>query len=221
MNWTVWWLFVPVETVLCLTPGPAVLLVLATALRRGPRASVASTLGILSANSIYFALSATGLGAVLLASYRIFFLIKWAGAAYLIYLGVKALLSKSGAFDNPEAAAGSIRSSPRLFMDGLLLQLSNPKAFSSRRCCRNSSIPKATWSCRCWFSGSPVSSSRAWCSCPTAWRREGRRQWPGSRAMHAGPTAFQECYSSARAAGWPLCGGHDRKAHARANQHYR
>jgi len=128
MNWTVWWLFVPVETVLCLTPGPAVLLVLATALRRGPRASIASTLGILSANSIYFALSATGLGAVLLASYRIFFLIKWAGAAYLIYLGVKALLSKSGTFGNPEAATGFTRSAPRLFLDGLLLQLSNPKA---------------------------------------------------------------------------------------------
>jgi homoserine/homoserine lactone efflux protein len=128
MNWTVWWLFVPVETVLCLTPGPAVLLVLATALRRGPRASIASTLGILSANTIYFALSATGLGALLLASYRIFFLIKWAGAAYLIYLGVKALLSKSGTFGNPEAAAQSSRSSPRLFMDGLLLKLSNPKA---------------------------------------------------------------------------------------------
>jgi homoserine/homoserine lactone efflux protein len=128
MNWTVWWLFVPVETVLCLTPGPAVLLVLATALRRGPRASIASTIGILSANSIYFALSATGLGAVLLASYRIFFLIKWAGAAYLIYLGVKALLSKSGAFGNPEVAGASTRSAPQLFMDGLLLQLSNPKA---------------------------------------------------------------------------------------------
>jgi homoserine/homoserine lactone efflux protein len=128
MNWTLWWLFVPTELVLCLTPGPAVLLVLATALRRGPGASAASTLGILAANTIYFALSATGLGAVLLASYRIFFLVKWAGAAYLIYLGVRALVSKADTLDKPEAAAGAGRSFQRLFMDGLLLQLSNPKA---------------------------------------------------------------------------------------------
>ena len=127
MNWTLWWLFVPTDIVLCLTPGPAVLLVLATALRRGPRPSVASTLGILSANAIYFALSATGLGALLLASYRIFFLVKWAGAAYLIYLGVKALMLKSSALDDPQSTPGA-RSFRRLFADGLLLQLSNPKA---------------------------------------------------------------------------------------------
>ena len=128
MNWTLWWLFIPVETVLCLTPGPAVLLVLATALRRGPRASVFSMFGILSANTIYFALSATGLGAVLLASYRIFFLVKWAGAAYLIYLGVRALLSKSSSLGGSEVAREGSRSAWRLIGDGLLLQLSNPKA---------------------------------------------------------------------------------------------
>jgi len=127
MNWTLWWLFVPVDTVLCLTPGPAVLLVLATALRRGPGPSIAATLGILSANSIYFTLSATSLGALLLASYRLFFLVKWIGAVYLIVLGVKALLSNAlpGV---PESEARISRSSWRLFADGLLLQLSNPKA---------------------------------------------------------------------------------------------
>ena len=93
-----------------LTPGPAVLLVLATALRRGSRPSVAPTLGILSANSIYFAISATSLG-----------------AAYLVYLGVKALLAKSSPLGDPQGATGG-RSFRRLYADGFLLQLSNPKA---------------------------------------------------------------------------------------------
>ncbi|MEO8009083.1 MAG: LysE family translocator, partial [Betaproteobacteria bacterium] len=128
MNWTLWWLFVPMETLLCLTPGPAVLLVLATALRRGTGAGAMSTLGILTANSIYFALSATGLGALLLASYRIFFLVKWAGAAYLIYLGVRALLAKSPEPGDVGTTGPGSRFAGRLFLDGLLLQLSNPKA---------------------------------------------------------------------------------------------
>jgi homoserine/homoserine lactone efflux protein len=127
MNWALWWVFIPTVILLDLTPGPAVLLVLATALRRGPRPSVAATLGILSANSIYFAISATSLGALLLASYRIFFLVKWAGAAYLVYLGVKALLSKSSPLGGPQGMPGA-RSFRRIYADGLLLQLSNPKA---------------------------------------------------------------------------------------------
>jgi threonine/homoserine/homoserine lactone efflux protein len=127
MNWNLWWVYVPTDTLLCLTPGPAVLLVLATALRRGFGPSVRSTLGILSANGCYFAISATGVGAILLASYRVFSLVKWIGAAYLIVLGLKALLEKSSPLQVSEGASGA-RSGGRLFLDGFLLQLSNPKA---------------------------------------------------------------------------------------------
>jgi homoserine/homoserine lactone efflux protein len=76
-----WLLFCVTETVLCFTPGPAVLLVLSLSLTTGAGAGVGASLGILAANAFYFLLSATGVGAVLLASYELFFLIKWIGAA--------------------------------------------------------------------------------------------------------------------------------------------
>ena len=62
MTWTTWWLFLVTETALCLTPAPAVCLVLAKALAVGARRSVASSGGILAANAAYFVLSATSLG---------------------------------------------------------------------------------------------------------------------------------------------------------------
>jgi threonine/homoserine/homoserine lactone efflux protein len=83
MPFQTWALFCATETVLCFTPGPAVLLVVSLALTRGARAGLAGSLGILVANAVYFILSATGIGAVLLASWQLFSLINWLGAAYL------------------------------------------------------------------------------------------------------------------------------------------
>ena len=91
----VWVLFLITETVLCVTPGPAVLLVLWQGLARGTGASVWANLGILGGNAVYFALSATGFGAVLLASYEVFSLIRWVGAAYLVWLGVMTFVGKA------------------------------------------------------------------------------------------------------------------------------
>src|SRR5437764_773295 len=105
MDWTIWWAFAITSVILALTPGPAVLIVLATALRSGAGAGVRATLGILSANATYFALSATSIGALLAASYGLFFWIKWLGAAYLVYLGLKALLAKSSMLIAPSESA--------------------------------------------------------------------------------------------------------------------
>ncbi len=127
MTWATWWLFLVTEFVLCLTPGPAVCLVLAKALSVGPRRSIASSLGILAANAAYFALSATSLGAILVASSRLFFAIKWIGALYLVYLGLRALFGRAPVVAGAPESLSNDRKW-RLFADGFLLQASNPKA---------------------------------------------------------------------------------------------
>lgn len=127
MRWEVWLLFVATEAVLSLSPGPAVLYVLSQAIQRGPGKSVWASWGILTSNAMYFILSATSLGAVIAASYRLFFLIKWTGAAYLVYLGISSFFGKSSVMSLPEAKA-NVRSGPRILRDGFLLQAANPKA---------------------------------------------------------------------------------------------
>src|SRR5579863_7876406 len=94
MTWQVWLAYVAVEFALCVTPGPAVLFVVAQALSGGVGRSAGAGAGIVAGNSLYYLLSATGLGALLLASYELFFAVKWLGAAYLVYLGLRALLSR-------------------------------------------------------------------------------------------------------------------------------
>ena len=121
MTWQIWLLFVMTEAVLSMTPGPAVLYVLAQAIRRGPGQSVWASWGILSANALYFVLSATSLGAVIVASYKLL------GAAYLVYLGLRSFFGKSSILSLPEATPSS-RSGPRILRDGFLLQSANPKA---------------------------------------------------------------------------------------------
>ncbi|HEX6805097.1 MAG TPA: LysE family translocator [Terriglobales bacterium] len=127
MTWQIWLLFVATEAVLSLTPGPAVLYVLSQAVKRGPGKSVWASGGILSANAIYFVLSATSLGAVIVASYKLFFLVKWVGAAYLVYLGVSSFFGKASILALPEGDGGA-SSGPRILRDGFFLQAANPKA---------------------------------------------------------------------------------------------
>ena len=115
------------ELVLCLTPGPAVLLIVSQSLKDGLRASLRGALGILAGNTIYFVLSALGLGALLLASATLFNIIKWAGAAYLVVMGLKMLFAKRRT-EGADRDNAQPKRSVRLFSEGLLTQLSNPKA---------------------------------------------------------------------------------------------
>jgi homoserine/homoserine lactone efflux protein len=125
MTLATWLLFCATETILCFTPGPAVLLVVSVALTRGARSGLAASLGILVGNAFYFLLSATSIGAILLASSELFFLIRWLGAAYLIWLGLHMLLARSSASlaDGPPS-----RRRVGSFAQGLITQGANPKA---------------------------------------------------------------------------------------------
>jgi len=126
VNWDTYWLYVLTEVALSLSPGPAVMLIIACCLAHGARRSTWASLGILSANAIYFAISATALGAVLATSREFFTAVKWIGAAYLVYVGLSALFGRPSPITVSKATA---RSSARrdLYLAGLTLQLANPK----------------------------------------------------------------------------------------------
>jgi homoserine/homoserine lactone efflux protein len=131
MTWATWGWFLLTEVLLDLSPGPAVLAVTGTALRFGLRRSLLTTAGILTANATFFALSAAGLGAMLLASHRLFLVIKWVGAVYLVYLGAAALLGRGHAASDQSDPAEHARdtvSAWSTWRNGLILQAANPKA---------------------------------------------------------------------------------------------
>ena len=89
-----WLAFVAASTALLLIPGPTVLLVLSYALSHGRRVAVATAGGVALGDFIAMTASLAGLGALVLASATLFTVLKWVGAAYLVYLGIKLLRSE-------------------------------------------------------------------------------------------------------------------------------
>jgi homoserine/homoserine lactone efflux protein len=129
MSLETWLLFVVTEAVICFTPGPAVLLVLSLSLTRGADAGLRGAFGILAGNAMYFFISATSLGAMLLASWELFTAVKWAGALYLVWRGIAMILSPGTALPDPgQAETFDRRGAIGPFGYGFLTQGANPKA---------------------------------------------------------------------------------------------
>ncbi|MFV8455321.1 LysE family translocator [Vibrio owensii] len=113
--------------VLTASPGPSSLLCLSKGVSSGFRHAFMTALGSLAAITIILTLSFTGLGVVMASSELVFNIIKWCGAAYLIWLGIQALRSKQTDFSQakPEQASSDYLSA---FTSGFIVGSSNPKA---------------------------------------------------------------------------------------------
>ena len=119
-----WLLFTVASLVLIVTPGQDMVLVMSRSIAQGAAAGVATAAGVSIGLVGHTLLATLGLGAILRASEWLFLALKLAGAAYLVYLGV-GLLRTRGAELVVQAAAK--RSLARLFLDGALSNVTNPK----------------------------------------------------------------------------------------------
>ena len=121
-----WLLFVAVSIVPAMSPGPAILMAMNNTLQYGPRATLISAVGNSTGLMVLgFAIS-FGLGSVMASSAVVFTVFKLAGAAYLMYLGLKVWRDKA-AFSADQIVSRQ-KSSIRLMMEAFLLAVTNPKA---------------------------------------------------------------------------------------------
>ena len=126
MTLQTWWLYACAVFFICATPGPNMLHILTRSVRYGLRRTMAAMAGCLSAITLACGASAAGLSAVLTASPILFDIIKYAGVAYLLYLGVKSWRDDSPLVLD-EQGEGAVASAAELFRGGFLVAISNPK----------------------------------------------------------------------------------------------
>ena len=116
--------FVATAIVILLIPGPAVLYVVTRSIEMGRAGGLASVAGITTATALYVAFATVGLSSLVLASTAAFDAVKYAGAAYLLFLGIRRLLGHGLDEDGEEPAPRTRR---RAYTQGFLVNLANPK----------------------------------------------------------------------------------------------
>lgn len=125
----IWLTFVAASTALLLIPGPTVLLVLSYALSQGRRVAVASATGVALGDLIAMSASLAGLGALVLASATLFGVLKWLGAAYLVWMGLKLLRASPRTGLNLPDAPDTIRARS-VFWHAAAVTALNPKSIA-------------------------------------------------------------------------------------------
>jgi threonine/homoserine/homoserine lactone efflux protein len=127
ISFQLWLAFAAAAAVVIAIPGPTTLMVTGHAMSSGTRVALASLLGVALGDFTAIACSVLGLGAVLAASAEAFTVLKWAGALYLIYLGIKLWRAPAVAFGVGAAGQGAKRSFRRAIAESFSVTLLNPK----------------------------------------------------------------------------------------------
>lgn len=129
MQFDVWLAFTAASTALLLIPGPTVLLVLSYALSKGRSVAVASASGVAFGDFIAMSASLAGLGALVATSAALFSVLKWVGAAYLVWMGLKLL--RSAPSTGLDTIATEREVTPRsVFMHAAGVTALNPKSIA-------------------------------------------------------------------------------------------
>jgi threonine/homoserine/homoserine lactone efflux protein len=121
-----YWLFIATAVVLIVTPGQDTFFILGRSIASGRPAGIAAALGVSVGTVVHTCLAALGLSALLATSPYAFMAVKFAGAAYLLYIGVRALLSRSNGLPGAETAGQGDGRWPA-FRQGIVTNLLNPK----------------------------------------------------------------------------------------------
>ena len=116
--------FILAALILLLTPGPAVLYIIARSMDQGRLAGFVSVLSIESGNSVHVLAATLGLSAILMSSALAFSIVKYLGAAYLIYLGIRRLLARDQSHEITRFQRQSLR---HIYSQGVLVATLNPK----------------------------------------------------------------------------------------------
>lgn len=130
MTLETWLLFLVVAIVAVATPGPAILLIMSNATLYGWKKTIFTAFGNISGLLVMGALSISGLSAILATSQMAFTVVKFTGAAYLIYLGIKIILQKPQALTTVEKNGDSSLNINRkkMFGQAVIVAMTNPKA---------------------------------------------------------------------------------------------
>ena len=116
-------LFMGAAVVLALTPGPGILYVLGRTLHGGRRVGVLSALGTFVGGAMHALAAALGLSVILMTSAAAFEIVRYAGASYLIFLGISMIRNRRAVL----AASGDAEASKRSFLQGIATEVLNPK----------------------------------------------------------------------------------------------